>query len=180
MQEHRDDSSRPVVVLGRFVGVHGIRGALKVLSWTEPRDEILRLGPWLLGSSKAGNELKNYTSVKLASGRIQGKALVVTLPGINDRTTAENQIGKMIAIRQEDMPDCEANSWYWSDIVGLQVVNLEGHELGKLTEMMSTGANDVMVVRAEKERLIPFIHGQYVKNVDLDAGLISVDWDHEF
>lgn len=180
MNDNRDEASRPVVILGRFVGVHGIRGALKVLSWTEPREEILNLGPWLLGSPKVEKILKNYKPVKLASGRIQGKALVVTLPGITDRTQAEGLIGQMIAIRQEDMPESEPNTWYWSDLVGLQVKTLEGHDLGKLTEMMVTGANDVMVVKGERERTIPFVHGQYVKDVDLDAGIITVDWDHEF
>ena len=178
--QHRDDTSRPLVTLGRFVGVHGVRGALKVLSWTDPREEILNLGPWLLGSPKAEKILKNYKPVEIDSGRIQGKAIVVTLPGIDDRNRAESLIGQMIAIRQDDLPESEPDTWYWRDLVGLKVKTLDGHDLGKLTEMMATGANDVLVVQGERERLIPFVYGEYVKQVDLEAGVITVDWDHEF
>ncbi len=78
------------------------------------------------------------------------------------------------------MPASEDGSWYWMDLIGLQVVTTGGVVLGQVTGLVETGANDVLVVQGERERLVPFVIDQYVKRVDLDAGLIEVDWDPEF
>ena len=172
--------AQSIVILGKLAGVHGVRGAIKVLSWTDPREEILELGPWLLGHPRDQQILDNYKPVELTSGRIQGKSLLVTFAEIDDRNKAEVLIGQLVAIRQQDLPQPDQGSWYWRDLVKLQVVTLEGHNLGQVSEIMPTGANDVLVVTGERERLIPFVQDQYIKQVDLEAGVITVDWDRDF
>ena len=160
------------VLLGRIIGAHGIKGWVKIYSDTDPRDSIFEYQPWLLGS--AGE------TIKVVDGRIQGKHLVAELEGITDRESAEALKGKNISIERDQLPELPDTQHYWSDLIGLTVVGSDGKPLGKIKEMVATGANDVMVVSGDRERLIPFIHGMYVTQVALEDGQVTVDWDAEF
>jgi 16S rRNA processing protein RimM len=102
------------------------------------------------------------------------------LPGFDDRERAATLVGQQICVGRDQMPPTEEGEYYWADLEGLRVVTTGGRELGRVDRMMETGANDVMVVSGDRERLIPFIQGQYVKRVDLEAELIEVDWDPDF
>ena len=160
------------VALGYIAAVHGIKGWVKVRSWTRPMEAILEYQPWLLG--------EDSKSVKIVDGRKQGKGLVALLPGFDNREQAASLVGQQIFIRREQLPEAAEDEYYWSDLEGLEVHTTGGEVLGKVDRMMETGANDVMVIRGDRERLVPFIQGQYVKRVDLEGGLIEVDWDPEF
>ncbi len=164
-----------LVTLGRVTGAHGLQGWIKVYSDTVPRENIASYGHLLLNSG-AG-----WQRWKLSAGRRQGKYVVLKLKGCNDRNAAEGLVGALIAIERDQLPHLdETGEYYWTDLQGLAVETLSGEPLGRLDHLFETGANDVMVVRGERERLIPFLWGQVVQDVDLAAGLIRVDWDPEF
>jgi len=164
------------VALGYISAVHGLKGWVKVHSWTRPMEAILDYQPWLLGDDeKTANK-----SVAILDGRKQGKGLVACLPGIEGREQAMTMIGQQIFVLREQMPTTEADEYYWSDLEGLEVHTTKGELLGKVERLMETGANDVLVIRGQRQHLVPFIQGQYVTRVDLEDGLIEVDWDPEF
>ena len=156
------------VALGRVSGVHGIKGWVKVESWTRPREAILDYPCWRLGEVRTPHRLRD------ARGAQRG--LTAALVGITDRDAAERLVGAEIAVPREEMPEPEADSWYWSDLVGCEVRTRDGVKLGRVERLLETGANDVLVVGGERERLIPFVPGATVHEVDLEAGQIEVDW----
>ncbi len=160
------------VPIGVISGVHGVRGWVKVHSFTQPREAILQYQPWLLGPERR--------QVKIGEGRRQGKSVVAAIDGINDRETARALLDLEIAVPRESLPVLADGQYYWADLVGLEVVTVTGQTLGKVERLMETGANDVLVVRGERERLIPYVPGQYVIRVDLQAGRLEVDWDPDF
>jgi len=160
------------VALGYISAVHGIKGWVKVHSWTRPMEAILDYQPWLLGEQEK--------SVKILDGRKQGKGLVACLPGIKDREQAITLVGQQIFVRRDQMPSTAENEYYWSDLEGLEVRTTKGELLGTVERLMETGANDVLVIRGQRQHLVPFVQGQYVIRVDLDGGTIEVDWDPDF
>ena len=117
--------------------------------------------------------------VELLDGRQQGKGLVASLKGYTDCDAARQLIGADIAISEEDLPATGIDEYYWSQLTGLSVVNQQGIELGEVANLFETGANDVMVVKGDKERLIPFTEFA-VHEIDLDNKKIIVDWDADF
>jgi len=161
-----------LLALGYISAVHGIKGWVKVHSWTRPMEAILDYQPWLLGEDKR--------PVKIIDGRKQGKGLAALLPGFEDREQAATLVGLQIFVRRDQLPATAKDEYYWSDLEGLDVHTTKGEVLGRVERLMETGANDVLVIRGEREHLVPFIQGQYVTRVDLEAGLIEVDWDPEF
>ncbi len=164
------------VPVGRIVGLSGVRGTVKLESWTEPRTRIFDYQPWLL--VKAPGE---ETEMHGVEGREQGKGVIATMPGIEDRDQAAAWIGSAIFVAREALPDPEPGHYYWCDLEGLEVVTRQGVRLGRVKNLFATGANDVMVVRGEgREHLVPFVLETYVVCVDLDNDRIEVDWDPEF
>lgn len=163
------------VLLGRIVGLHGVQGWVKLESWTLPREQIFRYQPWLVTSGGSERELKGVR------GREQGKGLVAQLPGVDDRDQAQAWVGSDIWVPRSALPPPAPGEFYWADLEGLAVRTTEGVSLGTVSHLFSTGANDVLVAKdGERERLIPFVIGDYVKEVDLDGGRVVVDWDPEF
>jgi 16S rRNA processing protein RimM len=164
------------VLVGRIVGLYGVQGWLKIESWTEPRMRIFDYQPWQLDTAPEA-----VSQIKGIKGRPQGKGLVAYLPEVDDRDKAAALVGKDIYVARELLPPPGKNEYYWVDLEGLEVVTTEGVELGRVSHLFATGANDVVVVKdAERERLVPFIQGSYVRSVDLSGGRMVVDWDPEF
>ena len=164
------------VLIGRIVGLYGVQGWLKIESWAEPRMRIFDYQPWLL-SAVPGVE----TQFAGAKGRPQGKGIVAQLPGVDDREQAAALIGSDIHVDRAQLPAPAEGEYYWVDLEGLEVVTTEGVVLGRVTHLFATGANDVVVIRdGERERLVPYVMGSYVRSVDLSAGRMVVDWDPEF
>jgi 16S rRNA processing protein RimM len=163
------------VTLGRISGVHGIQGWVRVHSDTSPRENIVNYSPWHL--IREGRR----ESRKVNAGRRQGKAVVAKLEGCNDRDAAEELVGALISIPRSALPDTTVpGEYYWADLVGLRVETVDGVELGRIEQLFETGSNDVIVVQGDKERLVPYIWEQVVREVDLEAGVMRVDWDPEF
>jgi 16S rRNA processing protein RimM len=163
------------IVVGRISGLYGVRGWVKVFSHTKPRENILSYSTWYL---KRNGE---WLATGLEDGRSQGKGVVAKLKGCDDRDAAAALMDTTVAIRREQLPQAQSDEYYWTDLQGLRVINLEGVELGTVNHLLETGANDVLVVKQGKEeRLIPFVQGQFVTRIDLDAGEMTVDWDPDF
>lgn len=162
------------ILLGRVAGDFGVRGELKLLSWTDPRDAIFKYQPWILTSSDSQREVSGVR------GRDTGKLLVAAFPGIESREQAEALKGSEIWVLRSQLPPPKPGEYYWVDLEGLAVQTVEGVALGTVSHLFDTGANPVMVISGERERLVPFVTDQYVKSVDFDAGLVVVDWDPDF
>ena len=163
--------SNRVIRLGEITGVHGVKGWVKVHSYTEPRINLFEYADWLLEDG-AGQRM-----VVLEAGRESGKRLVAKLVGIDNREAAEALSGAVIGVPRSAMPPCAPGEYYWADLEGLAVRNVAGDRLGTVERLIATGANDVLVLEGGGERLIPFVEGETVRDVDLDAGEIVVDWD---
>jgi 16S rRNA processing protein RimM len=163
-----------MVVLGRVSGVFGVRGWVKVFSETDPMENILTYSPWYLRVRGA------WLERRLLEGKVQGKGIVAHIEGYEDRDRAALLTGSRIGVPRERLPELAHDEYYWSDLEGLEVRTLAGAELGFVSHLFDTGANDVMVVRGERERLIPYLWDHVVKRVDLDSGLLVVDWDPDF
>ena len=162
------------VNVGRVSGVYGVRGWVRVRSDCEPQEQILAYSPWQL-DTRGG-----WQSRAVEAGRPHGSGLVAKLAGIDDREQAKALVGADIAVERGQLPALAEDEYYWNDLVGLRVITREGRELGRVTGLMQTGANDVLVVDGERERLIPFIRGQVILRVDTESGRMEVDWDPDF
>ncbi|MEO8010422.1 MAG: ribosome maturation factor RimM [Dokdonella sp.] len=164
-----------MILVGRIVGLHGVAGEVKLESFTEPRMQVFRYQPWLLKSGSGASEISG------SRGKAHGKGIIASLPGVSDRDRAAILVGSEIWVSRSALPPVTDGQYYWADLEGLEVVTVDGVVLGKISHLLATGANDVMVVRGdERERLLPFILDQYVKSVDLENRRVTVDWDPEF
>jgi 16S rRNA processing protein RimM len=159
------------VNLGRISGLFGVKGWVKVYSYTQPREAILDYDRWFLKQDGT------WRTVKIAEGQKHGKGVIVRLEGVSDRDAAALFIDSDIAIERESLPTAGDGSYYWTDIEGLQIVHRDGTDLGRVAYLLETGANDVLVTTGDPERLIPFIMGDVVLDVDLAKGVICIDWD---
>ena len=171
-----------MIVVGKVSGLFGVKGWQKIFSETAPRENILSYSPWYL---KTGD---GWQAFELKAGKVHGKSIIAQLETCIDRDKAAELVGCQIAIHRDQLPETEKDEYYWRDLVGLKVQTTQGVALGIVKSLMETGANDVLVVgatsdkpgEATQERLVPFVPGQYVVTVDLDNGLMVVDWDPEF
>lgn len=162
------------IVIGKITGVFGVRGGLKVYSYTEPYDNILSYSPWYV--STAGTWVKHV----VRDGHAKGKGVVAFLSDCTDRDTAAVLVHGEVAVRRSQLPPTEAGEYYWSDLIGLRVVTVNSVELGQVIQLFETGANDVLVVQGERERMIPYLPRQVVREVNVVRGEIVVDWDPDF
>lgn len=169
------DDRDTMVVVGRISGLYGVRGWLRIFSYTDPRENIVDYSPWLVSGADEG-----WQQVEVAAGRTQGKSVVVKLVGYDDREAAAALLGRDIAIRRKQLGETEPGEYFWADLEGLRVVTSAGVDLGVVDHLFETGANDVVVVRGERERLIPFVQGDVIRRIDLRRGVMEVDWDPEF
>ena len=163
------------VLLGRIHGAFGVRGEVKLESFTDPVRGILGYQPWILRDTRGvERELSG------ARGRETAKGLVATLPGVEDRDAADALRGTEIWAPRSVLPPPAEGEYYWVDLEGLRVLNLEGADFGIVSHLFATGANDVLVALGERERMIPFLQPDVVRSVDFGAGVVTVDWDADF
>lgn len=165
------------VPAGYIVAVHGVRGWLKVFSHTDPPENITAYAAWYLGTQ--------YQPMRVLESRCSGKSILVKLASapdgvIESRDTAAAMVGEEVSIARGDMPRTEPGEYYWADLIGLEVATTGGRKLGTVERLFPTAANDVLVVHGERERLIPFLSGRTIHEVDRIRGRITVDWDADF
>jgi 16S rRNA processing protein RimM len=172
--EHMAADTGDRILVGRVSAPFGVRGWVRVYSYTEPRERIVQYNPWQLAM---GHE---WTGLRLLEGRRHGKSVVARLEGFEDVDDLSPLLGAEIAILRNQLPALGEQEFYWKDLLGLQVRTGEGVCLGWVHRMLETGANDVMVVKGDKEHLLPWVMGSVVKKVDIDAGVLEVDWDAQY
>jgi len=164
-----------MVVMGRIAAAHGIRGWVNIQPFTEYLDSLLDYRTWWIG-----NEQGPWREVKVEQCEAHGKTLAAQLPGCPDRTAAEKLKGLLIAVPRSSLPEQGEGEYYWSDLIGLAVVNEAGEKLGTVTNLLETGANDVLSVQGESgEILIPFV-ATAIKRVDVKNRTIHVDWSADY
>ncbi len=167
-----------LVIMGRILAPYGVLGWLKIHPDTEMLDGLLDYKTWWIGKDE------NWRELVVESAKIHNDVLVAKLQEIDGRDAAFACKGKQVAVPRALLPQPEENEYYWSDLIGLDVKNQQNVDFGKITDVLETGANDVIVVKSDKahgdkERLIPFT-AQAILDVDLDAKTMLVDWDAEF
>lgn len=171
------------IALGYLVGVFGVKGWLKVKSNTEPAENIVNYLPWWLKTPDG------FKKVEVDDYKHRPQGLIVHIKGCDDRDQAIALGKAVIEVDKSLLPALDHDDYYWHQLLGLEVISsFEGKRqvLGVVKDLLETGANDVLVVAPsdssidDKERLVPYLPGQFVLNIDLAAGHINVDWDPDF
>ena len=160
------------IIIGRFGKTYGIKGWLRVISFTDPPENILEYSDLQLENKNTWGPI-TITEYKLHSGQI-----IVKAKGYDDPETAKTLTNRKIAIERKQLPAIEQDEYYWTDLEGLTVIDQHDHELGKIDHLFATGANDVLVIRGDKEYLLPYID-DVVKMVDLANAQMIVDWEED-
>ena len=160
------------ILVGKISNPHGIKGWVKVISFTDPIENILSYKQWIISDKETE---KTYY---LEDSRVQGNKIVIKLENVNDRNDAVLLKNLQIQVNRSDLPELDQNSYYWEDLVDFNVIDIKGNHVGKVDSLFRTGSNDVLVIIDEtKERLlVPFIMEEVIKYVDLAKELISIDW----
>ena len=167
------------IVIGRISGVYGVKGWVRIHSFTEPAENLFGYRGWKI------RRRDQWEAIDIDDGRQHGKGLIAHINGVDDRDEAALLKGCDIAVPRDELPPLEEEEYYWHQLEGLEVYSGDTL-LGRVEYLLETGSNDVMVVRGSeesldrKERLVPWIRGQVVEKVDLDKGRIDVQWDPEF
>lgn len=166
------------VIVGKIGAPYGVKGWVKINSYTEVPEGIFDYSPWLLTDGK---------EYQIDQWRPHGKAIVAKLINVDSRDDAERVKNMDISIAAEQLPELGEDEFYWRELTGMQVVTTQGYELGVVKEVFNTGANDVIRVKAksndafgQKERLLPFVFDSIVQTVDKTERVITVDWDPGF
>ncbi len=159
--------------MGRVVAPYAIKGWIKLQTFTEHLDGLLDYPIWYLGRNG------NWREYHLLDGKVHGQTLLASLEGVNDRDASEALQGMEVAVLREEMPDADEDEYYWDELVGLDVANIQGEALGRVVGLLETGANDVLQVQGERMRLIPFVEA-YIQSVDVGGGKIVVDWGSDW
>lgn len=169
------DAAQDRVLLGRVQGLFGVRGWIKLYSYATPPENIFTYSHWHLCCDG------QWQRLRVVAGRVQGKSLVAQLANsdgpVTDRDVAALWLGADIAVLRSELPQLAPGEYYGAQLIGFQVITQDNAELGLLADFMETGAHPVMVVRGEREHLIPFVRDIYIMRVDTRDRRIVVDWD---
>ncbi len=163
--------SHQLVTLGHINGLLGVKGWVKVFSYTDPRDEIISFETWIL---RSGYDEK---ILEIEEGKNHGRSVVAKLKNVDTRDKARELVGAEIAVERAALASCDPGEYYWTDLEGMEVVTSSGQILGRLDYLFETGGHDVMVVVGDRRRLIPFVEGKVVQEVELEQRLLVVNWD---
>jgi 16S rRNA processing protein RimM len=172
-----------LVQVGHVTGAYGLRGAIRVTPYSLDADALLNVKTWWL--NKPSLHAVTVRTAKFHSGDV-----TATLVDLSDRDLAEALKGATVQVSRADFPALSEDEYYWSDLIGLDVVNLQGEALGKVTDLMHNGAQSILRITPVpaagapldakvEERLVPFVD-QFVKTVDQNARLITLDWGLDY
>jgi len=162
-------ASDRIVILGKIAGAFGVKGWIKVKSYTEPLDNILGYETWQLGRDG------KWMPVKIEDARVTDKGVLAKLEGMNSPEEVRLKVGLELGVWRSEMPSPEPGEFYLSDLEGIEAMSSNGERLGRVDHFRSTPAGTVMVIQGEQEHWVPFVKDRIVK-VELDAGRIVLDW----
>lgn len=162
------------MVIGRFGRPHGIKGFVTVHSFTEPRENILAYSRWHALIQKQRQPLK------LLHIEVQVKSIIARVEGYDERELAAKLTNVDILVPATELPVLPSGEYYWHQLVGMRVINEQGKIFGEVSEVMSTGSNDVLVVQGDKRYLIPYLRDHFILDIDDNQKIITVDWDPDF
>lgn len=163
------------IVIGRFGRPHGLNGYISVVSFTEPPENILSYTDWHICWDK-----KNWQPIEHIDAKAHTRGLLVQVEGFLDREDLASLTNIDIVVRRDQLPALEQGEYYWHELIGMTVVTDTGNNIGKVTDILPTGSNDVLVVQGDKRRLIPYLQDDVVKNIDAQEKCITVHWDIDF
>lgn len=169
-----------MVTMGRIGRVYGIKGWLKLISYTQPKENILDYQQ--LRARIDGR----WQDIEMDDCKIHGNGLIAHFVGYDDPDAAKLLTGVELAVPEQDMPALESEDFYWHELIGMQVLTTSEQLLGLVSKLMETGANDVLVVQPsqgsidQRERLIPYLPGRVVTKVSREQRSIHVDWDADY
>ena len=164
-----------LVELGRLNGAWGVAGWVKVFSHTDPPEAIFDYQPWLVGPDRAPLEVTEWRRV--------GARLMARLHGVESREAADRLGRPHLYVRRDVLPETAPGQYYWHELIGLEVFNLDDHRFGRVSGLLDAGVHDVLVIAGDdkgRETLIPFVMDRFVRVVDLDGGRIVVDWQPDW
>ena len=159
--------------IGKVIGLHGVKGWLKILSFSSPPENIFNYKSLII-SNKYINQIFH-----IEDSRKQGKKILIKLDNIDDRTSAESLEESDIYIQRSDLPQLSEDTYYWEDLLGFNVFNQNNIKIGNVDSFIETGSNDVLIVKTTKNKniLIPFIMNKSIKVVNIESHYITVDWE---
>jgi 16S rRNA processing protein RimM len=169
MTARTGEDGREPVVLGRVGAPHGVQGWVKVFSYTEPPEGITDYPEW---DVVRGTEVRRMTVLE---SKRAGQGIAVRLEGIETREAAQMLSGAEVRIDRSELPEAGPGEYYWHDLVGLEASNRDGQSLGRVAEILELPAHPVIVLRGERERLVPLVPERLVA-VDLAGGKLTLDW----
>jgi 16S rRNA processing protein RimM len=182
MADDKGTLSATHVVMGRIGAAYGLKGWVKLFSFTDPPENLLEHRKFYISGDNSEAVLQE---IAIDQARSQGQGFVGHIKGCDEREQTRHYTGKELLLPKQELPTLE-EGYYWHELEGLRVVNLAGEELGTVHHLLATGANDVLVVHAtatsidKEERLLPYVWGRFVLAVDLNAGVIKVDWEKDY
>lgn len=169
-QKNQHDWHSEWIEIGQIAGAHGIKGEVKVQTFSRHPKDVLQYDQWWL-------MFEHPEPFLIEEGRVsKNHQVVVRFKKVKDRNQAETLKGVMVVVKASQLPKLPEGEYYWRDVMGLKVVNQNDEVLGKVTKIHETGANDVLQIDGNEERLIPWVD-QFVKRIDLENGIIRVDWE---
>ena len=168
-----DDYTREVAV-GRVADAFGVKGQVKVRSFTEQPENLLQFRKWLVSGADGLSHL-----YRVQHARFDGRFVIAALNGVCNRDQALELKGAEIKVQRSALPRLDEGEFYWLDLIGMSVVGVNGQQFGVLATIMETGANDVLVVSGEKEHLIPYV-ADVVVAVDTKNRTIRVNWSTDY
>jgi 16S rRNA processing protein RimM len=170
-----------LVPVGHITGTFGVQGWVRIKPYSAQAEAMLNAKRWWLDKPELHDAEKQQA-------RLHGDELVAQLVGIVDKDAAEALKGAVVQISRKYFPALDDNEYYWLDLIGLSVDNLQGEHLGTVSGLMESGAHPILrvavpdvpgVEKRQNERLIPFVD-QFVKTVDQTAKVITVDWGLDY
>ncbi|AKZ65780.1 ribosome maturation factor RimM [Candidatus Palibaumannia cicadellinicola] len=172
------------IVLGKISVVYGIRGWLKIISFTQSANSIFDYQPWFINISSTGG---TWQKITIDDWKYHNNTIIIKSNSINNREEAKPFTNCQIIVEASQLPNLANGEYYWKDIIGCTIETLNGDQLGTVINLIETGSNDVMVVKTNLKKyfskkndlLIPFLYGQVIKTVDLTNRIIKVNWDQK-
>ena len=162
------------VIIGKFGRVHGIKGFITLISFTEPRDNIFKYPHWHAYINE------HWQPLRLVEKELTAKHFLVRIEGYTERHQAANLTNIKVGILKKELPSLPPDEYYWHELIGMVVTNLQGIVLGKVIDLLPTGANDVLIVEGKRQHFIPYLPGQFVVKIDKNGKSMTVDWDEDF